>query len=118
MGIARETAAQYSFLAAVPVMFAATVLDLYKSLPILQGSDVMIFAIGFVVSFMAAWSAIKFFLRFLGHHTLNPFGWYRIIIALGILWFNSGSKGRADPHRYMSKGFVAVNLAHHGMGSP
>ena len=87
MGIARETAAQYSFLAAVPVMFAATVLDLYKSLPILQGSDVLIFAIGFVVSFMAAWLAIKFFLRFLASHTLNPFGWYRIIVALGILWF-------------------------------
>jgi undecaprenyl pyrophosphate phosphatase UppP len=38
------------------------------------------------VSFMSAWLAIKFFLRFLGSHTLNPFGWYRIIIALGILW--------------------------------
>jgi undecaprenyl-diphosphatase len=86
MGIERETAAQYSFLAAVPVMFAATVLDLYKSLPILQRSDVPMFAIGFVVSFIAAWLAIKFFLRFLASHTLNPFGWYRIIIALAILW--------------------------------
>jgi undecaprenyl-diphosphatase len=86
MGIQRETAAQYSFLAAVPVMFAATVLDLYKSLPILQGSDVPMFAIGFVVSFIAAWLAIKFFLRFLASHTLNPFGWYRIIVALAILW--------------------------------
>jgi undecaprenyl-diphosphatase len=86
MGIERETAAQYSFLAAVPVMFAATVLDLYKSLPILQGSDVPTFAIGFAVSFIAAWLAIKFFLRFLASHTLNPFGWYRIIVALAILW--------------------------------
>jgi undecaprenyl-diphosphatase len=86
VGIERETAAQYSFLAAVPVMFAATVFDLYKSLPILQGSDVPMFAIGFVVSFMAAWLAIKFFLRFLSSHTLNSFGWYRIIVGLGILW--------------------------------
>jgi undecaprenyl-diphosphatase len=86
VGIERETAAQYSFLAAVPVMFAATVLDLYKSLPILQGSDVPMFTIGFVVSFIAAWLAIKFFLRFLASHTLNPFGWYRIIVALAILW--------------------------------
>jgi undecaprenyl-diphosphatase len=86
VGIERETAAQYSFLAAVPIMFAATVFDLYKSLPMLQGSDVPMFGIGFVVSFMAAWSAIKFFLRFLGSHTLKPFGWYRIIVALGILW--------------------------------
>jgi undecaprenyl-diphosphatase len=86
LGIERETAAQYSFLAAVPLMLAATVLDLYKSLPILQGSDVPMFGIGFVVSFIVAWLAIKFFLRFLGSHTLKPFGWYRIIVALGILW--------------------------------
>jgi undecaprenyl-diphosphatase len=70
----------------VPVMFAATVLDLYKSLPILQGSDVPMFGIGFVVSFIAACLAIKFFIRFLGSHTLNSFGWYRIIVACGILW--------------------------------
>jgi undecaprenyl-diphosphatase len=86
VGIERETAAQYSFLAAVPVMFAATAFDLYKSLPILHSSDVPTFGIGFLVSFIAAWLAIKFFLRFLGRHTLNPFGWYRIMIALGILW--------------------------------
>lgn len=86
VGIERETAAQYSFLAAVPVLFAATVFDLYKTLPILQGSDVPMFVIGFVVSFMAAWLAIKFFLRFLSSHTLNSFGWYRIIVGLGILW--------------------------------
>ncbi|HEX9868112.1 MAG TPA: undecaprenyl-diphosphate phosphatase [Candidatus Tectomicrobia bacterium] len=88
VGIERETAAQYSFLAAVPIIFAATVFDLYKTLPILQGSDVPMFAIGFVVSFMAAWVAIKFFLRFLGSHTLRSFGWYRIILALGILWLH------------------------------
>jgi undecaprenyl-diphosphatase len=84
--IERETAAQYSFLAAVPIMFAATALDLYKSLPILQGSDVPMFGIGIVVAFISAWLSIKFFLRFLGSHTLITFGWYRIIIALGILW--------------------------------
>jgi undecaprenyl-diphosphatase len=86
VGIDRGTAAQYSFLAAVPVMFAATILDLYKSLPILQRSDVPMFCAGFVVSFIAAWVAVKFFLRFLGSHTLNIFGWYRIIVALTILW--------------------------------
>jgi undecaprenyl-diphosphatase len=86
VGVERETAAQYSFLAAVPIMFAATVFDLYKTLPILHTSDLPTFAIGFVVSFLAAGVAIKFFLRFLGSHTLKPFGWYRIIVAVGILW--------------------------------
>jgi undecaprenyl-diphosphatase len=85
VGIERATAAQYSFLAAVPIMFAATVFDLYKSLAILHGSDVPIFVTGFVVSFIAAWLAIRFFLHLLTSHTLNPFGWYRIILALAIL---------------------------------
>ena len=84
--IERETAAQYSFLVAVPIMLAATTFDLYKSLPILQASDVPMFGLGFVVSFITAWAAIKFFLRFLASHTLKPFGWYRIIAAIAILW--------------------------------
>jgi undecaprenyl-diphosphatase len=87
LGIERETAAQYSFLIAVPVIFAATVLDLYKSLPILQRSDALMFAVGFIVSFLTAWWAIKFFLRFLASHTLNPFGWYRILVACTLVWF-------------------------------
>jgi undecaprenyl-diphosphatase len=44
------------------------------------------FAIGFMVSFIAAWLAIKFFLRFLASHTLKPFAWYRIMVALAIPW--------------------------------
>lgn len=86
VGIERETSAQYSFLVAVPTMLAATTFDLYKSLPILQGSDVPMFGLGFVVSFITAWCAIKFFLRFLASHTLKPFGWYRLVVAVGILW--------------------------------
>jgi undecaprenyl-diphosphatase len=85
VGIERDTAAQYSFLAAMPMMFAATLFDLYKSREILQGSDIPMFGVGFVVSFIAAWLAVKSFLRFLGTHTLAPFGWYRIIVALVIL---------------------------------
>jgi undecaprenyl-diphosphatase len=86
VGIERETAAQYSFLAAVPIMVAATLFDLYKSLPILQSADIPVFGVGFVVSFIAAWLAVKSFIHFLSTHTLAPFGWYRIIVALIILW--------------------------------
>jgi undecaprenyl-diphosphatase len=85
VGIERETAAQYSFLAAVPVMFAATVFDLYKSLRFLEGSDMPTFFMGFAASFIAAWLAVRFFIRFLVRHTLDAFGWYRIIAALGVL---------------------------------
>lgn len=84
IGIERKAAAEYSFLAAVPVMFAATAFDLYKSLPFLSGADVPVFLTGFVVSFISAWFAVKFFIHLLASHTLKPFGWYRIALALVI----------------------------------
>jgi undecaprenyl-diphosphatase len=86
VGISRDTAAQYSFLAAVPVMVAATSFDLYKSLPLLDASDLPLFSLGFAVSFVAAWFAVRSFIQFLGTHTLILFGWYRIVLAPIILW--------------------------------
>lgn len=85
IGIDRKTAAEYSFLAAVPVMFAATGYDLLKSLSFLSAADIPVFTVGFVVSFISAWVAIKFFIRLLATHTLKPFGWYRIAVAVVIL---------------------------------
>ncbi|MGB3940393.1 MAG: undecaprenyl-diphosphate phosphatase [Candidatus Manganitrophaceae bacterium] len=85
IGTERKTAAEYSFLAAVPVMFAATAYDLYKSLPLLQPSDIPFFSIGFIVSFIAAWLAVRTFIRLLARHTLIPFGWYRIAAAITLL---------------------------------
>jgi undecaprenyl-diphosphatase len=82
----RRTAATYSFLAAVPVMAAATVLDLYKGRGALTAADIAPFAVGFVVSFIAAWAAIRSFVAFLARHTLAPFAWYRLAIAPLVWW--------------------------------
>jgi undecaprenyl-diphosphatase len=85
MGMERKTAAEYSFLAAVPVMVAATTLDLYKTFPLLDRSDYLTFLIGFGISFLSAMVAIRVFIRLLGAVTLRPFGWYRMGLALVIL---------------------------------
>jgi undecaprenyl-diphosphatase len=85
VGADRRTAAEFSFLVAVPTLFAAALYDLYLTLPILTVSDVPVFLVGFVVAFGAAWLAIRFFLRLLASHTLSPFGWYRIALALVVL---------------------------------
>lgn len=85
-GLERRTAATYSFLAAVPVLAAATTLDLYKGLGALSSADVVPFAVGFVVSFIAAWAAIRTFVAFLARHTLAPFAWYRLAIAPVVGW--------------------------------
>jgi undecaprenyl-diphosphatase len=89
LGIDRKTAAEYSFLAAVPAMCAAVGYDLFKSRSILHASDIPTFAVGFLVAFLAAAVAVKGFIRLLGSHTLSAFGWYRIVVALGILFLLS-----------------------------
>ena len=80
-GLDRRTAARYSFLAAVPVMAAATMYDLMKSWSHLGSGDVAPFAIGFAVAFLSAWAAMGWFIALLGRRTLRPFAWYRIVIA-------------------------------------
>jgi undecaprenyl-diphosphatase len=89
-GIDRKTTAEYSFLAAVPLMVAATCYDLYKSRAFLVAADAPLFALGFLVSLLSAWFAIRIFIRFLANHTLQGFGWYRMAVAAFTLWYFSG----------------------------
>lgn len=84
-GVDRRTAAEYSFLAAMPVIAAASLFDLYQSRAVLTAADVPMFAVGFAVSFATAWVAVRFFLRLLAEWTLRPFGWYRIAAAAAVL---------------------------------
>ena len=85
LGVERKTAAEYSFFAAVPVLTAATLYDLYKSRSALSPADIPWFAVGFVVSYLFAWLSVRFFIRFLSHHTLVVFGWYRLAVAAAAL---------------------------------
>jgi undecaprenyl-diphosphatase len=80
-GVERRTAATYSFLAAVPVMAAATLYDLMKSWSSLGAADMAPFAVGFAVAFVTAYATMRAFVALLGRLTLEPFAWYRILIA-------------------------------------
>jgi undecaprenyl-diphosphatase len=85
LGLDRRTAAEYSFFAAVPLLTAASLYELYKSRSQLSLADVPWFAMGFVVSYLFAWLSVRFFIRFLSHHTLSGFGWYRLAVAAAAL---------------------------------
>lgn len=80
-GLDRRTAAEYSFLAAVPVMIAATAYDLYKEWHLLEASDFTFFFVGFVVSFLSAAAAVKTFIALVQRWSLAPYAWYRLAIA-------------------------------------
>ena len=80
-GFSRGMAAEYSFLAAVPILIAAAVYDLYPHWSLFQASDLPLFFVGLLVSFLCALMAIKTFIAFLGRWTLVPFAYYRLAIA-------------------------------------
>ncbi|MBN1395335.1 MAG: undecaprenyl-diphosphate phosphatase [Pirellulales bacterium] len=86
VGVDRKAATEYSFFAAVPIMCAATLYEFYKSYSVFEAAQLQILAIGFVVSFISAWVAVKTFIRFLARHTLVPFGWYRLAVGGAVLW--------------------------------
>jgi len=85
LGVERKAATEYSFFAAVPILLGAGLYELYKSRSLLSAADVPLFAVGLAVSFLLAWAAVKFFIRFLSRHTLVPFGWYRLAVAAAAL---------------------------------
>lgn len=84
-GLDRPTAAQFSFLLAIPTILGATVLDLARSFDTLQARELGWIACGFVVSFVSAWVAVRWFLRFVSHHSLHVFAAYRLIIGILVL---------------------------------
>ena len=87
LGLERRLAAKYSFLAAVPVLLAATVYELYKSADALGFEYINLLLVGTLVAFITAVLAIKTFMRILQHFTLAPFGYYRIFLGLLFFYF-------------------------------
>jgi undecaprenyl-diphosphatase len=81
LGLDRKSAAEFSFLIAVPVLFAATGYELIQMRNQLAFDDSLQLGIGFIVSFIVALIAVKGFVRFLEHGKLTPFAWYRIVVA-------------------------------------
>lgn len=87
LGLNRTLAAEFSFIIAVPIMCAAVGYDMLKSIKFLDQSDIAVFAVGFVVSYVTAMFAIRVFLRILRKYTLAPFGYYRIVLGGVVLAF-------------------------------
>lgn len=85
VGLNRKSAVEFSFLLAVPTMLAATGLDLLKSSLSFSTTEWGMLAVGFAGAFVTAFLTVKYFLRFVEHHTFVPFGIYRIVLAM-LFW--------------------------------
>ena len=86
LGLSRTAATEFSFFLAIPVMLAATTYDLAKSWSVLGTSDIPMFAVGFIVSFVSAVIVVKAFLAYVSRHSFRVFAWYRIALGLVLLF--------------------------------
>jgi undecaprenyl-diphosphatase len=86
LGLSRTAATEFSFFLAIPTMLAATTYDLLKSWSVLAVTDVPMFAVGFLFSFVSALIVVKAFLAYVAHHTFNVFAWYRIALGVVLLF--------------------------------
>ncbi len=85
VGMSRKASAEFSFLLAFPVMSAVTAYDLLKHYHEFNDANLMVLAIGFIISFIVALITIKLFLAFLERFTFVAFGVYRIIFGIALL---------------------------------
>lgn len=94
-GLTRKRAAEFSFFLAVPTMFAATCLDVFKLIKNggvdALSSHVPTLLLGSAVAFVVALLAMKWFVNFLTKYGFKVFGVYRIIVGGFILiWLMMG----------------------------
>lgn len=85
-GIQRQAAARFSFLMSTPIIAGAGFLETRKL--VLSGDASLrpdIFLAGIAASAVTGYIAIKFLLRFLQNHSLNPFAYYRFLLAFVII---------------------------------
>lgn len=85
--VSHTAAAEYTFILAVPMMVAASGLDLIKSWDVLSSADITLFVTGFVTAFVVAMLAIVSFLKLLSRVKLTPFAYYRFILAAVFYFF-------------------------------
>ncbi|MCE3201693.1 undecaprenyl-diphosphate phosphatase [Paenibacillus sonchi] len=81
LGTSQKAAADFTFLISVPVMFGASLLDLYDSRDLLNSDDLILMFIGFTTSFLVAMIAVVTFIKLIKRLRLEWFALYRFVLA-------------------------------------
>lgn len=82
----REQAARFSFLLSIPIVIAAATFKMIDSYKFLYTADPMYLYVGFLSSFFVGLITIKFLLGFLKKFSLNIFIFYRVLLALFLIF--------------------------------
>jgi undecaprenyl-diphosphatase len=87
LGLRRAEAARFIFLLAIPAILGAAASEAPKLLKAGLGDTASLFLIGIVSSAIVGYAAVKYFIRYLGNHSLAVFAWYRLALAaVTVIW--------------------------------
>lgn len=85
-GLSAKEAAEYSFLASLPIMAGVTLkIALHDHAYLMQHLETLLIAN--VVAFLSGLLAVGFLMRYLARHSLAVFGWYRVGLAAVLVVF-------------------------------
>lgn len=89
LGYKRDESAKYTFLLSLPTIFAASALDLYQGRQLLSAlsGGWLLLGLGFFTAIVVAYLVMKWLIRYLATHTLEIFGWYRLVLATLLILF-------------------------------
>jgi undecaprenyl-diphosphatase len=93
-GLSRKCATEFTFFLAIPTLVGATVYSLWKARSLLVASDIPMFSVGFIASFISAFVVVRWFIRYVSTHDFTIFAWYRI--AFGIVVLATAYSGVVD----------------------
>jgi undecaprenyl-diphosphatase len=88
-GLSRKAAVEFSFLLAMPVMAAATTLDILQSGFSYSSTELMQLGVGLLIAFIVARLSVDWLVSFVEKHSLSVFGWYRVVLVIVYLLFTS-----------------------------
>lgn len=80
MGLSPKEAAEYSFLASLPIMLGVTAKTLLLDTDYLV-ANLTPLLVGNLAAFISGLVAVGFLMRYLSRHSLAIFGWYRVMLA-------------------------------------
>ena len=89
LGVSRSAGAEFSFFLAIPTMVGASGLKLVKFLTesALGGTEILLLAVGCLVSFLVSLLVIKSLMEYVRKHSFAAFGVYRIILGAVVLLY-------------------------------
>ncbi len=87
LGTSRGIAAEFSFFLGIPVMFGASLLKLVKFGFAFSSAELLLLLVGMVTAFFVSILAIKFLMGYIKKNDFKPFGYYRIILGVLVLFY-------------------------------